>query len=1019
MDQFKLMSAALRSIGDGVIITGLDSSIVFINDAVENITGWGQVEVLGKPFDEVFRIIDAQTGIVLESPVWAALDKGIPVGLKNNSMLLTKSGSAIFVSANASPVRDEQGQITGVVLVLRDITRLKHVEDRLCFEEKKLTTIFNSVPIGMLIINNNHEIVQINQFFLNMSGLNEHSDVVGRRPGDVLQCVNSAVGKRGCGFGPECDSCPLRVATISVLESGKAVHGVETQLWLMVDDLEYRPWVRVNIIPLQLQNTRHAVMILQDITKYKAMEENLVKSRDFYLTLFENFPSLIWRAGLDKKCNYFNESWLEFTGRTLEQEIGDGWTEGVHPDDLERYLNTYFNSFRFGQAFEIEYRLRRYDGQYRWVLGIGKPFVDFDGIFAGYIGAGYDITERKLAEEALRHYELLSETANDIILFVEKTGQIIEANSAAIKAYGYTREELLTKTIFDLRAIQQDAERSDIFNSQVKIADTEGVIFETTHYRKDGTSFPVEVSSQATMIGGKRVLLSIIRDITERKKAEYAMRQAVEAANAAYRAKSEFLANMSHEIRTPLNGIIGMIDITQRSQLTREQQENLTIARNCADSLLAIINDILDFSKMEAGKLILENVEFSLQELVEKTVKAHAVSAETKGIELNYQLAANLPAVVIGDPYRLQQVLNNLIGNAVKFTEKGKVDVTVKAQPSQPGVAKLLFVVADTGIGIHPADIDRLFKSFSQIDGSHTRKYGGTGLGLAISKQLVGMMDGTIWVESTKRQGSTFYFTIQFQTSVKQSIVSKAVPALKTRRTLHILLAEDNQQAQVVASLMLKEMGHTFKVANTGVEVLKLLSKEKFDLILMDIQMPDMDGMETTLVIREQEKLTGKHLPIIALTAHALLGDREKFLALGMDDYVAKPVNLTALFEAIERTMASVEDQDISRLIAAVTTPQKSDHSLNQDMWPVIRAIMSQMKQFLAVIADNNLPGVEVVANNIKSLAAKISLDSTKSLAFRVALAARRGNWSEVVALFRELEKDLENLQKLIGKPEK
>ncbi|MFZ5351663.1 MAG: PAS domain S-box protein [Bacillota bacterium] len=486
-------------------------------------------------------------------------------------------------------------------------------------------------------------------------------------------------------------------------------------------------------------------------------------------------------------------------------------------------------------------------------------------------------------------YKFLSQKARDIILVIKMDGKIISANEAAVKAYGYTKDELLSLTIFDLRKDKANT------RMQMDKADKEGIFFEAEHLRKDGTSFPVEVSSQGALLGGRTVLLSIIRDISERKAAERAIKaieekfrsifdntedallvanicedmihnsfaeanaaackmleysceelktikisdliaseymskarliskklleglpekfelilitksskrifvevsshvqnwnnkkMAVaivrdiserkkfeeelkltkEAAEAANKAKSMFLANMSHEIRTPLNGILGMIELTLRSQLTREQKENLEIAKNCTQALMKMINEILDFSKMEAGKLNIEKSSFNIRNTIKDVVKSHSNEAEEKGLDLQCMISQDIPEKLTGDPARLQQVLNNLISNAIKFSDMGSIKVEVKPVRICNENVKLCFEVSDNGIGLSKDEMEKLFISFNQIDSSLTKKYKGTGLGLAICKQLVEIMGGRIWVDSIKGAGSVFSFELSFDIAVE------------------------------------------------------------------------------------------------------------------------------------------------------------------------------------------------------------------------------------------------------------
>ncbi len=494
-------------------------------------------------------------------------------------------------------------------------------------------------------------------------------------------------------------------------------------------------------------------------------------------------------------------------------------------------------------------------------------------------------------------YRQIFDNAHDaIIIFEPGEERVLNVNRRACEIYGFPREEFLGMS---LAGISLSPERG-----RWQVAETlaKGVYhnFETTQTRKDGSEMLLEINASAIDYEGQSAILSVNRDITMRRRAEE-MTLAMEAAERADRAKSQFLANMSHEIRTPMAGILGLADLLLKTDLSGPQRRYSELIQSSTSSLLGVIDDILDFSKVEAGKLTLETVAFHLPTMLGETVELLRFRAQSKGIALELAFGSDLPDWCLGDPGRLRQVVINLLGNAIKFTLEGSVEMYAEGGPE----GRVRISVRDTGMGI-PDDVrDQLFTPFSQADTSTSRRFGGSGLGLAISKRIVKLMGGEIGFDSTPDAGSTFWFSVSLPRTAPPEDWIAAGEALPEGTVLpshasRILIAEDNPVNQLVVLEQLKSLGFAATAVSNGIEALAALEETDYDLVLMDCQMPEMDGYEATRRMRQKNGARWR-VPVIALTAHAMRGDREKCLDAGMNDYIAKPFRVETLSQVLVR----------------------------------------------------------------------------------------------------------------------
>ena len=684
----------------------------------------------------------------------------------------------------------------------------------------------------------------------------------------------------------------------------------------------------------------------------QASAREILRENEARLRLItENATDIIWTArieGLDRlrelsgreevyppalrdavswEFTYVSPASYRILGRRPEELVGDGLVRAMTPASrrtalavLIEQLTTELRTPAEGgsQTMELQYLHRC--GRVVWCEATVRFLRDEEGEIVGIVGVSRDVTERKEAEEATQkqHAKLAAMISGmaEGVLFSEPSGEIAEANDYLCRLLEMDRTDVVGRKVYELF----DGELCEDIREHVERLRS-GETDEPLVLQRPLNGAEVILRCQPIHRTGNYdgVVLNVV-NVTELVTA----RQEAEEAS---RAKSDFLAKMSHEIRTPMNGVIGMTDLALNTELTDEQREYMSMVKSSADALLEVISDILDFSKIEAGKLTLESVDFSLRDVVRATLGPLTYGAETKGLGLIADIRPDVPDGVVGDPGRLRQVINNLIGNAIKFTEAGEIVLRIENKELTDDEGLLHFTVTDTGVGIAPDKQYRIFQAFEQADSSTTRKHGGTGLGLSISHQLVSMMGGLIWVESELGEGSTFHFTARLgldgrrasegvgespfgdeapagaRTSWQAGMATEARETCDDPGPLRILLAEDDPVNQKLTSILLTRHGHTVAIAENGEEALARIAEETFDVALMDVQMPRLGGIEAARAIRENEKDGEGRLPIIALTAHAMDGDRDKCLAAGMDEYLSKPVEIDALFEAIRRVV--------------------------------------------------------------------------------------------------------------------
>jgi two-component system sensor histidine kinase/response regulator len=651
------------------------------------------------------------------------------------------------------------------------------------------------------------------------------------------------------------------------------------------------------------------------LLQMRRQREALRRSEERYHLAMDAVSEAIWEWDLRTDRRYFSPGFFYHLGYRQEEipAFDQAWLELLHPQDLA-YVQTSVKRHntlrkRDGQPLILDYRVRNKQGEYVDVQSIGKAVEwDEEGNALLRRGTLRDISAQKQVESELRKLSQAVEHSPVMVIITDVHGNIEYVNPKFTEVTGYTASEAYGRNPRFLQSgLTDKSVYRELWNAISVGKEWRGEIQDR---KKNGEVFweSLSISVVKNAEGEITHYVGIKEDISARKQAEHLLAVAKEEAEQANRFKSNFLANMSHEIRTPMNAIIGLAHLVLQTDLDAKQSDYLKKIKNSAQNLLGIINDILDFSKIEAGKLEIEETDFQLDQMLENLFGLVSLKADEKGLELKLQRDAEVPNGLIGDPLRIGQILLNLVQNAIKFTQKGWVEVRVNLLDAGSDAVRVAFTVEDTGTGFDTERIPRLFEAFVQVDNSSSRQHGGTGLGLSICKQLVDLMHGELTAESVPGQGSRFRFILELRRQ-QAGLGSKPLeyldpdhaehPLISRRLHGRVLLVEDNPTNQLVARELLESFGLQAVIAEEGGAALKCLNEGRFDLVLMDIQMPGMDGYAATRKIRADGRFM--HLPIIAMTAHAMEGDQARCLAAGMNDYLSKPVDPARLYEVLHK----------------------------------------------------------------------------------------------------------------------
>ena len=1014
------------SIHSIISITDSQGTIIDCNEAFCKLTGYSKEELIGQNH----RIL--KSGYHEEDfykAMWDTLTaKKVWYGTMCNR---GKSGNTLWTETTIYPLLNQIGEIDRYIAMRRDISEQRRLESSMVESKLFLESLTDSLTEGVYSVDRSGKCTFVNKRACDILGYPREM-LVGN---DIIQI---ALGHFVQTTDDEATSQMLERSKL-----GEAYHS-DNEYYVKFSGEKIR--VEISSAPLleTLDDFGSFLVVGTVVAFHDITEEYLLKERMMLVdAAVSNIDQgiVICTADTDPEKTqvvYANHAFENLTGLNTEDIIGKSPYSLRKEHSNTGVLGWLSMAIHEGRSFSgesIDFRKdgTRYDSY--WAI---SPLISDQGI-THIVSLHSDITHYKQAEQKIKDSEsrlrhMLEISPIALRIQQNTTGEIVFANRGYKEMFSLTSDQTigLNPKSFYVNPVEYEeiqstlAHGESILDKELSLKLTTGdILWVMASY------FPIEFEGQPATLGW-------FYDVTD-------IRQARELAEETTRLKSEFLSTMSHEIRTPMNGIIGMSDLLMDTPLDTQQTDFIKTIRESSEILLSIINDILDFSKIEAGKMTLETIPFNLSDTLKTTQDILILKAQEKRIRLEKTFAPSLPPDLIGDPTRLRQVLINLIGNAIKFTSEGSVTLSVSHKGE-----KILFEVTDTGIGISPAAQKKLFTPFVQADGSTTRQYGGTGLGLTITKRLVELMGGEIGLRSTQGVGSTFWFTLPLvEADIEPDASDSRSPTVSNDFTqavlsdaahYHLLLVDDNVINQKVATLQLQKLGYTVDTAANGLLALEAIKNARYDLVLMDCQMPVMDGFEATRQLRQLEQPTGNRLPVIAMTANAMEGDRQRCLDSGMDDYLTKPINTGHLTATLKRWLkgssgsgATLDETPANAIVQ--TDPEQEtlaeaielnrltemfgdDKAIIVDLLTMFQESLVDINTRLSIaISDQNINKTRDVAHEMKGSCANMGANNLSELAKSLEMMAKAGNvdWSQANAIYGRMPPEIERISLFIN----
>ncbi len=860
-------------VGIGLVVNRV---FIEVNDTFCKMTGYTRKELIGKSSELIYATKKEFEDAGTEKYRQIA-EKGIG---SVETRFKCKNGKILNILLSSAPL-DKDDLTKGVTFTVMDITERKLAEKARLESERRLTSIYNTVGDIIFYLaaeaDGNYRFISVNNAFFNITGLREEM-VVGKLVSEVIPepSLSLALGKYRQAIKK---NSVIRWEEVTDYPTGRLTGDVS--IAPVIDDKGH---------------CTHLVGSVHDITKRKQAEEDLQKSQHLFQTLTRVSPVGIFRTDTDGNTTYVNPKWSELSGLSSEEALGEGWLNGVHPEDQGKLSGTWLNNFKSKKESGAEYRFLKKDGSIIWVLGKAVPELAGNEV-TGYIGTITDITGRKQAEIALRRseekYRGIFENVQDMYYETSIDGTILEISpSIEILSKGqYQMDDLIGKSMLDFYSEPKERQALlTVLQEMGAVTD-----FEITLKNRDGSNIPCSISSKicSDAQGRPEKIIGSMHDITDRKNATEKLKLAKEKAESSDKLKTTFLNNISHEVRTPLNGILGFAEIMSQTDLSEEEKRvSLSMLFESSDRLLNTITNYMDISLITSGTMSVYKKDFLPERILRELYARKLIKCSARNLELLLEIPELTEKLTIcSDPDILRKVLIHLLSNAIKFTEKGIIKYGFTVHKTE-----LEFFIKDTGIGIGEESLNNVFEHFVKEDRGPLKMTEGSGLGLSISKGLIELLGGKIWVESEKGKGSGFYFTIPYEKELKNHINSPvAGRKKKIVKAKSILIAEDDETNFFYLNALLKQNTSAEIIhASNGKEAIeKFHQNPDIGLILIDIKMPVMDGLEATRYI----KAINPDIPVIAITAYAMAGDEARMIDAGCDYYLSKPINKKLLFE--------------------------------------------------------------------------------------------------------------------------